>query len=55
MDLKKFVYNVSRMRWHQRQYFKTRDHYDLLDAKRWEQIVDNDLLQVTQELELQEL
>ena len=35
-----FAKNVDKMRWHQREYFRTRDHYDLLDAKRMEKTVD---------------
>lgn len=35
-----FAKNVDKMRWYQKEYFKTRDHYDLLDAKRMEKTVD---------------
>lgn len=41
-----FAKNVDKMRWHQREYFRTRDHYDLLDAKRMEKTVDGLLEQL---------
>lgn len=47
-ELKQFARDVLRMRWQQRAYFKTRDHYDLLDAKRWEKIVDKQIDNLTQ-------
>lgn len=41
-----FAKNVDKMRWFQKEYFRTRDHYDLLDAKRMEKIVDGLLEQL---------
>lgn len=41
-----FAKNVDKMRWYQREYIKTRDHYDLLDAKRMEKTVDGLLEQL---------
>jgi hypothetical protein len=40
-----FIAAVSRMRYCQQQYFQTRNHFDLLDAKRTEQQVDQYLKQ----------
>lgn len=47
--LEQFLDAVRRMRWHQKEYFKTRDKYDLLDAKRFEGIVDNLLEEISNE------
>jgi hypothetical protein len=41
-----FANNVDKMRWYQKEYIKTRDHYDLLDAKRMEKTVDGLLEQL---------
>lgn len=39
---------TEKMRWHQREYIRTRDRYDLLDAKRMEKVVDALLEQLKQ-------
>ena len=39
-DLQQFAREVEKMRYFQKEYFRTRDKYDLMDAKRMERNVD---------------
>ena len=49
-QIDKFINHVAKMREAQKSYFKARGKYDLLNARRLEQLVDKELEELTSKL-----